>query len=283
MAIDFATLWNFSDPAASQQRFTELVPVTQDPLDRAEVLTQLARAQGLQRRFDEARRTLAEADSIIADAPCRANVRLCLEVGRVENSSGNPAAAMPWFDRAWALACRLGEDALAIDAAHMLGIVMPGDDAAAWNRRALELAERSNNPAARRWTASLRNNIGWWLHERGRFEEALAMFEQARDDRRAQGARGSLLVARWAVARCLRSLGRIEESLHEQQQLLIEHQRDGGSDGYVHEEIAECLLSLGRGDEAKHHFRRAMELLAPSGHSHDLDPERIARWTRHSA
>ena len=109
------------------------------------------------------------------------------------------------------------------------------------------------------------------------------MFEQAREDRRAQGARGPLLIARWAVARCLRSLGRIEESLHEQQQLLIEHQRDGSSDGYVHEEIAECLLSLGRGDEAKQHFRRAMELLAPAGHSHDLDPERIARWTRHSA
>jgi tetratricopeptide (TPR) repeat protein len=282
MPIDFAVLWNFGDPAASQQRLAELVSVTTDPLERAEVLTQLARAQGLQRRFDQARRTLAEAEALIGGAPCRARVRLLLETGRVENSGGRPAAAAPWFERAWMLASELGDDALAIDAAHMLGIVLPGDDAAAWNRRALERAERSADPAARRWTASLRNNIGWWLHERGRFDEALAMFEQALDDRRAEGARGPLLIARWAVARCLRSLGRIDEALSEQQQLLIEHRRDGSNDGYVHEELAECLLVLGRSDEARPHFRRALELLAPAGQSDHVAPERSARWKRHA-
>lgn len=282
MPIDFTPLWNFGDPAASQQRFAELALVTTDPLERAEVLTQLARAQGLLRCFDQARRTLAKAGTLIGGAPCRAQARLLLETGRVENSSGRPAAAAPWFERAWTLASELGDDALAIDAAHMLGIVLTGDDAAAWNRRALEHAERSADPAARRWTASLRNNIGWWLHDRGRYDEALSMFEQVLHDRRAQDARGPLLIARWAVARCLRSLGRIDEALREQQQLLIEHQRDGSGDGYVHEELAECLLALGRTDEARPHFRRAIELLAPAGQSNDVAPERIARWTRHA-
>lgn len=278
MAIDFATIWNFGDPATSEQRFVNLLDTLNDPLDQAETVTQIARAQGLQRRFDEARITLRRTESLMGVAQTRATVRWLLETGRVENSSGQSAAAVPWFERAWLLACQLGEDALAVDAAHMLGIVLPDELAAEWNHRALALALRSSDPAARRWTASLRNNMGWWLHDRGRFDEALAMFEQARVDREQQGVRGPLLIARWAVARCLRSLGQMQKALHEQQLLLGEHDRDGRGDGYVHEELAECLMALGRQEEARHHFQRTLDLLAPTGESANIAPERLSRW-----
>lgn len=278
MLPDLRAMWNFGDPAGSEQRFLQLAATLTEASERAEALTQVARAQGLQRRFDEARATLSKAESLIGNARGRARIRCLLERGRVENSSGRVDAAVPYFEQAWALATAETEDDLAVDAAHMLGIVMPDEAGATWNARALALAESSSNPAARRWTASLRNNMGWRLHDRGRFDEALVMFEQARTDRQKMDDRAGLLVARWAVARCLRSLGRVSDALAEQFDLLRTHEQAGSADGFVHEEIGECLIALGRLPDARPHFQRALELLAPPDAAAHVPAERVARW-----
>jgi hypothetical protein len=57
--VDFDKLWNFNDPAESERKFRALPP-------DAEVQTQIARAQGLQRKFDEAHKTL---DAVVANSP----------------------------------------------------------------------------------------------------------------------------------------------------------------------------------------------------------------------
>ena len=54
--------------------------------------------------------------------------------------------------------------------------------------------------SARRWRASLHNNIGYALHQMGRFDEALVEFESALALRQAQGSAESIRVARWMVA-----------------------------------------------------------------------------------
>jgi hypothetical protein len=57
-------LWDFDDPAASEERFRSLLPRARAEARGAvlgELLSQLARAQGLQRRFDDAEATLREA------------------------------------------------------------------------------------------------------------------------------------------------------------------------------------------------------------------------------
>jgi hypothetical protein len=51
----------------------------------------------------------------------------------------------------------------------MVAIVASGDEALAWNQRALELAQASPDPDARRWRASLFNNLGWTYHDRGEY------------------------------------------------------------------------------------------------------------------
>lgn len=214
--VDIDVLWDFEDPAGSERRFTEL---------RAEVLTQAARAAGLQRKFDEADRLLDEAERI-ATSP-RTRTRVLLERGRVRNTSGDPAAAKLIFQAAADLA---DDEALRIDALHMLGIV----DGASWTERALALAEASADPKARRWRASLLNNLGWSKHDAGDHTGALALFERALDLRRSEGTPRQVHIARWAVARCLRSLGRFDEALAIQQSLAT----DDASDKYVHEEIA---------------------------------------------
>jgi tetratricopeptide (TPR) repeat protein len=241
-------LWDFGDPAGSEERFRAAVERAQaahDPI-LAEALTQLARAQGLQDRFEDADETLDEVEAGLRDDDRRGRIRLLLERGRVANTAGREGRGRDAFLAAWELARSAGEDALAVDAAHMLGIVEPPEEARAWNERAMELARSSPDPAARRWVASLANNMGWARHEAGRYDDALELFTLALAERERQDDPGRTRIARWCVARCLRSLGRVEEALAEQQSLAAELEAIGEHDPYVTEEIAECLRALGR-------------------------------------
>ena len=258
-------LWNFADPTGSERRFSELArrARTEDGgAFLAEVLTQLARAQGLQGRFDDADATLADAEAALGTADARGRVRLLLERGRVANTAGRGGRGRAEFLAAWDLARAADEEALAVDAAHMLGIVEPPEVAWEWNERAMELARSSADPAARRWVGSLANNMGWSRHEAGDVDGAIALFAQSRDAVLADGRVDRARVGRWSIARCLRSRGDVEEALDAQQVLLAELDALGETDGYVLEEVAECLVALGRDDEAQPFFARARAALA---------------------
>ena len=76
--IDPGQLWDFDDPAASERRFRRAASATQGP-DRLVPLTQLARALGLQERYDEAHAVL---DGLSAAQP-EEEVRVTLERGRL--------------------------------------------------------------------------------------------------------------------------------------------------------------------------------------------------------
>lgn len=281
-AMDIASLWNFSDPAASEQRFREALAGEEAARDaglRAELLTQVARAQGLQRRFDDARATLDSAGEIAGDRACRASVRLHLETGRLLNSSRSADRGEQEFTRALHAAEEINEDGLAVDAMHMLAIIAPDTDAALrWNLKALGLAESSDQLAARKWLPSLLNNIGWTHHDAGRFEEALATFRRAQAELEANHDKPvETRIARWAVARAMRSIGRCEEALAIHQSLLEEYQKVNAPDGYVREEIGECLLALGRAEEARSHFAAAHKLLSQDPYLSQHETERLGR------
>jgi tetratricopeptide (TPR) repeat protein len=253
--MDLQALWDFDDPVGSERRFRKALEGELDPSLRVEVLTQIARAQGLERRFADARETLDTAARL--EHTDRGTIRIALERGRVDRSEGNADAARPYFIAAWDLARAVGEDGLAVDAAHMLALVLPPEEAIAWNVRALELAETSADPDARRWVGSLAHNLAWAHHDRGDPATALVWFERALDTRRVEGDVGRGRIARWSVARCLRTLGRLDEALDLQRGLAAELDAAGVTDGYVFEEIGECLLGLDRAEDARPWFARA--------------------------
>ncbi len=250
--LDPDALWDFADPAGSEGRFRAALATEdgQPPAKRAEVQTQIARAQGLQRRFAEGHATLDELERSSEPTTDWVNIRIALERGRLLNSSGDPVSSIPHFTRAWELATATGEDALAVDAAHMLAIAVPGEGALPWHERAFALARSSPDPKAAAWIGSLGNNLGWTLHDLGRPEEALAAFKDALAWREEKGSPGPIRIARWAVARCLRTLDRPAEALALQRALAAELAAAGEEDPYVDEEIRECLLALGRGTAA---------------------------------
>lgn len=274
---DFDQLWDYDDPAGSEAKFRALLPAAADAAVRAELLTQIARAQGLQRQFDLAHQTLDEAGRLLAPELKRAHIRYLLERGRVYNSSRRPDQAQPLFLEAWEQARAAGEDFYAVDAAHMLGIVEPPEQQMAWNLRSLELAEASSEPRARGWLGSLYNNIGWVYHDQGEYERALDLFRKALQFREAQGQARETRIAKWCVARALRSLGRLEEALAMQRALLDDWDRAGGQDGYVFEELGECLLALGRPEAARPYFVRAHTELSRDPWLAEREPARLER------
>jgi tetratricopeptide (TPR) repeat protein len=277
---DIDALWNFADPAASEAKFIAAIDSLSPDAPRWHALllqTQVARSQGLQRRFADAHRTLDAIDLSTEDCPPVLRVRHLLERGRTYNSSGEPAKAAQLFLQAWDVALRARLDALAVDAAHMVAIVETGDAVKDWNTRALDLAESSPDPAARKWRASLLNNIGWTHFGMGEHAEALAMFERALMARQESPDASRLRVARWCVARALRALGRVDEALQQQMALHAEHQVAGSKDGFVCEELAECLLALGRGEEARPWFEKAHAVLSQDPWLSEKEPARIQR------
>ena len=240
----------------------ELAASVTDPGEVAEIMTQIARTHGLELHFEAADDVLDEVDAAITPAMPVAYVRSRLERGRVRNSAGDPAAAVPHFEAALQAASAAGLDNLAVDAAHMLGIATSGDESIAWNEKALAMAEASSDPVARGWAGSLYNNLGWTYHDRGDHAQALDMFARCRAVNEAAGRTDRANIARWSMAKMYRFLGRIDEALAVHYELLNQPgYRGTASEGYANEEIAECLLSQGEADEARGHFARAWALL----------------------
>ncbi|MGW9629151.1 tetratricopeptide repeat protein [Agromyces sp. NPDC055520] len=232
-------LWDFGDPAASEERFREAADDDGNSAhDRAVMTTQLARALGIQGRIDEA---LAALDGVTAgiqpgDAPADAaelRARVSIERGRIAASDGRPADAVPELTRGVREAALAGSPFLVLDALHMLALNDAGHEEE-WATEGFDVLDGVRDPRVKRWGVALHNNLGWTLHDAGRLPGALLQFEQAVEAADAYGTAGQRHVARWSVARCLRSLGRDDEALAIQREL-AESRPD---DPYVQAELA---------------------------------------------
>lgn len=277
--LDFDALWDYNHPEETEQKFTSLLAQAEDSGNKgylAEILTQIARSQGLQAKYDTAHETLDRAERLLNKDLVVAQIRYFLERGRVFNSSSRPMDALPLFINAWELGVKFGEDNYAVDAAHMLGIAeSTPEKRMEWNLKALDYAEKS--PKASRWLGSLYNNIGWAQVENGNFEEALELFKRALEFRQAQGNPNSVFIAKWCVAKVLRLMGQVEDSMAIQMELLAETEQTSAQGGYVYEELAECLLLLNRVEEARQYFSCCYDRLILDSWIVIQEPERIAR------
>lgn len=268
---DLYELWDFNDPAATAVTFHKLLPQAKASGNIGyliELLTQIARTEGLQGNFDKAHAILDEAEAMLTPILPIPQIRYWLERGRTHNSSGEKETAVTLFKQAYELGQQVGEpaDFYTIDAAHMLGIAMPtSDEQLEWNLIALKLIEETAVTRAQKWRGSLLNNIGWTYHAKDDFIKALDMFEQALvwHEQHMQDKPDRIRIAKWCVARAYRSLERYDEALKMQEALADEHkQLNNPPDGFVVEEIGECLLALGQTEAAQPYFAQAHEHLS---------------------
>jgi tetratricopeptide (TPR) repeat protein len=278
---DFDTLWDFTDPAATESKFRELLLKTEssdDPSYKPELYTQIARAEGLQGKFDEAHATLDQVEDMLTDELMTARIRYLLERGRVYNSSGDPEKSKSYFIEAFERGREHGADFYAVDAAHMMAIVESPKKQLEWSGKAMDLAERSKSDRAKKWLGPLYNNTGWSYHDLGQYDKALELFEKSLAWREEQKDEVGTRIAKWTIGRCYRSLDQIDEALDIQYALEKEFEEKGiESDGYVFEEIGECLLIQGKDDQAKPYFKRAYDLLSKDGWIAANEPKRLER------
>lgn len=187
--IDLNTLWDFSQPALSEQRFRDAMVTASDD-QRLILHTQIARSHGLRRDFAKARELLnviaPQVTGPQASASAQAQARWWLEWGRSYASATHKQAALTdddrrtaiqAFERAATIAQAAALDALTIDALHMLPFALTDtSQQQAATERALALSLQSTQTEARRWEGALRNNLGYAAHQRGDYGQALQQF-----------------------------------------------------------------------------------------------------------
>ena len=192
-------LWDFDDPAGSERRFSvEETSASRTQSERAELATQRARALGLQQRFEDGHALLGSLGDP-ADAAVR--TRLALEEGRLLNSAGRPAEAVPEFETAARTAESAGLLFLRIDALHMLAIADRARSGE-WAAEAIDRALAAPDDRTRRWLVGLYNNLGCSHSEAGDLDQALAAFLRAQEWAERIGTDQQRVWAREAVEEC---------------------------------------------------------------------------------
>ena len=269
-------LWDFDDLDATEGRLRARLEAEKAEAGRAEVLTQLARVCGLRGDFGAGEALLDEAASL-ADTNPIVVARVDLERGRLRRSGGDPVAARPLFESAFALALEAHQHFIAADAAHMVALVAADRaDVVEWTQRGLALAELHED--ASYWLGPLLNNLGWEHYEAGELEPALDAFERALRARERDTANaGAVEIARYAVGKTLRGLGRSDEAIPLLEQAAAWAEAEGAPDGWFHEELAEEYAAVGRDDDARQQARLAVPLLEHDDPSFANDDGRRAR------
>ncbi len=269
-------LWDFDDLDATEERFRSQLDAEGTDPGRAEVLTQIARVAGLRDEYDDGDRLLDEASSLAGNST-NARARIDLERGRLRRSSGDKEAARPLFETAFEASLGAEEYFIAADAAHMAALAAPDSEAfVAWTLRGIDLGEE--HEAASYWAGPLLNNLGWEYYDAGKHELALDAFERALEAReREPEKRGPIEIARYAVGKTLRALGRADEAVPLLEQAVGWATGEGKPDGWFHEELAEEYAAVGRVDDAREQARLAIPLLESDDASFAAGDERRQR------
>ena len=269
------SLWDFDDLDGTEHRLREQLEVEESEDGRAEVVTQLARVEGLRGEFER-------ADALADDAAARADgdvarARVDLERGRIRRSSGDRDAARPLFESAYTRSLAAGQYFMAVDAAHMVALVAPDRDGfVEWTHRGIELADK--HETASYWLGPLLNNLGWEYYEAGEYALALDAFERALEAREREPEKEAPIeIARYAVGKTLRALGRADEAIPLLETAVAWATRANTPDGWFHEELAEEYAAVGRLDAARAQAGLAIPLLEAEDPSFADDEDRRTR------
>jgi tetratricopeptide (TPR) repeat protein len=282
MMPDIDKLWNYQDPGETEKRFREILPAAEKSGDASylgQLLTQIARTQGLQGKFDEAHATLDQVQKMLTPELRVVQIRYLLERGRVFNSSGEPPKALPLFKQAVDVAAQTpGQIRLHIDAIHMVAIAEEKpEEQLKWNLVGLDLIEK--NPTERGWSWALLNNTGETYLLLKDYQHALESFQKLAQFQRDQDKEADIFTLK-DIAKCLRLLKRPAEATAVIEPVYRDLQQRGQEHGSITAEMAECLLAQGKVAEAKPLFARAYELLSTDRWTLTKEPELLERYRK---
>ena len=259
--------FDYDDPRGTESRLLALsreAQATGDIASLAEILTQVARAQALQGHLEEAARTLDRVASLPTEA-VRPRVRLLIERGRLLRRQGRLQDARVSLEKAYETAVVAEQAGLAADAAHMLALMVPFEEARIWMDRGLVLSERSSDPTVRHWVGVLMNNWGGRLDEQGDHAGAALAFARALAARRLENDPSVSRASEFALAVQLRKLGMAAQALAIQDRLQQEATLAKESIGEILIERVENLRALNRKEDARRAAEEALRSLLSQG------------------
>ncbi len=278
----FDDLWGaLGDPAAVEQKFKELLPqaeVLDDKSIYLQMLSQIALAQALQKKFNEAHKTLDTAQAKLAPEYHLAHARILLERGRVYEQANAIAQALHYYKQTYDISKKHNLDFHTINAAHMIAIAAEKtEEKIIWNKHALDLALKTEDKKAQDWLGSLYNNLGRNYLEAGHYQQALEMFQEALKCREKEGYAFNIRIAKWQKAHALRKLGKYDEALALLLSLVAEMEEINNSGkpdvpviqmfnlarGLVYEELAEIYYAQAKYEKAKIFAQLAYDDLSP--------------------
>lgn len=269
LAVDLSTLWDYSKPALSEERFRAAI-VQAAPDDALILQTQIARTYGIRKDFAKAREILAQVEPKLAGASPEARARWLLESGRTwaspvhtpQQREEDRERARALFTAAFETARDAKLDGLAIDALHMMVMV---DEAPQqqleWDLKAVAFMEASSQPAAKRWEGALYNNTGYALQQAGRFNEAIAMYRKSLAAYEREGKAEDARIEHWMIASALRAQGKLHDALAIQQRREREWDAAGKPDPYVYEELEQLHRAMGNEQLASDYAARRRRTL----------------------
>ncbi len=280
---DIDGLWQADNMLETESNIRAKLPATGTTggwtAENIELLTLLARVQGLQGNLIGARGTLDQAQQLISEFRStvgpRVELRWLLEQGRIHCLTMTLAKAHDFFAQAWDLANKSNEVFFAIDSALMLSTVRPPKFQNEWLQRAMQLAQTSQDSQARLWLSQLFLLEGWHAFDFRNFEKALENFTSALKEPAVSETKSYPL--EWSRARTLRALGRLPEALAIQEQLMARMRQQGKVNGHVYLEIAECKQLMKDQEEAKSYFELAYAELSADGWYSDNRSEELSR------
>jgi hypothetical protein len=287
----------YGEPSDIEQRLLALVPLAVEQKDRsahAQILSQVALAQAMQKKFELAHSTLDVAGTLLSESDLLATCRVTLERGRVHHQAGESTQALPFFKQSYELAVRGGHTPHTINAAHMIAIVVEDPHSKMeWNQRALALAQESSDPKAQAWISPLYNNLARSQIEARDFEGALISYKACESLAQERNEPLILRGAIWGQALAHRELGQHETAYRLQTGLLQEYQEVeqrkelpeplfAVARGMVRAELAELELLHQNVDPAAANRARKYALLAYEDLGSNewfqrLEPERLER------
>jgi tetratricopeptide (TPR) repeat protein len=268
---DVDGFWNFDDLTQTETIIKEQLDAEKmaNSTRLVELLTQLARVQGLLGKLTDAGATLLLANDLLGKhhegGPLRAKIRFLIEQGRFFGLSMNSHQSLAYFAKAWELASPSDQTFFIIEAAVMLSVSQPPKYQNEWLQRALKMAEEATDNDSKLWLSQLYTMAGWHSFDFRKYDEALDNFQKALAQPYSEKEKSKLQRIKWAVGRTLRALNRLEESLEMQRALQAELEAEGKINGHVILEIGECLQLLKRYSEAKPCFESAYKELSLNG------------------
>jgi tetratricopeptide (TPR) repeat protein len=215
------------DPVEIEINFRKLLSqakLLEDKSIYLQILSQIALAEAMQQKFDDADKTLDDAEKQLAPENYLARVRILLERGRVLYQKGEFDSCVPFFKESYYLSVKHGFDYHSVNAAHMVAIgIKDPKEKINWNILAIDLATKSSSVKAQAWLGSLYNNLGQAYLDDKDYQNALDAFKLTQKFREKDGVEVLVKGARCSVARSLRLLNRFDESLLILEELLKEY------------------------------------------------------------